>query len=452
MASATHSDASQAALPAATARPERDPARMVFRASAAAAALALAFGVGLFSAHKENALFRVVFGAWEAVESTIKEIPNLTGSRPIHFLRDARYEGSGVTINQVATDDLVLLSGFIEDDQKVELIERDGTVLASWRLSPREMLPSPGQCRNPPQTDWNSPAHNTIIGPDGSIVLSFESCGMVKLDRCGNELWSTREITHHSPNFLADGGLVIGGGEHITEAPWPFVTPYWEDLVMKFDAAGRLIMAKPASEMFLENGMAPLLTATTEFEARIDGEFHLNEVEELPPELAEAFPMFAPGDLMISFRNLNMIMVTDPAFERVKWYKIGPWLRQHDPDWNPDGRITVFDNHPDGTQDGRINGGSRIWAIDPATREAQLVYGGRPGETFSTAERGLHQMQPDGGVLVTEAYYGRAFQVDPSGDVVWEYINRYDDEQTAWLHGAEAWPRSYFSVRDWSCS
>lgn len=426
-------------------------ARLAFRASAIIAVLGLAFGVGLYSAHKENALYRVVYGTFETVQTTIEEIPNLLGTRPIRFLRDARYEGSGVTVNEVATDDLVLLSGFIGDDQKVELMERDGTVLATWRLLPREMLPSPEQCRNPPQTDWNSPAHNTIIAPDGSIVLSFESCGMVKLDRCGKQLWATREVTHHSPNFLSDGGIVIGGGELVTQAPWPFVTPFWEDLVMKFDSAGKLLMAKPASSMFLANGMAPLLTASTQFNARIDGEFHLNEVEELSPEMTAAFPMFEAGDLLVSFRNLNMIMVTDPMFEKVKWYRIGPWLRQHDPDWNANGRITVFDNHPDGTDSGRINGGSRIWSIDPATKKAETIYGGKPGQTFSTAERGLHQMQPDGGVLITEAYYGRAFQVDPAGKVVWEYINRYDDDQTAWIHGAESWPRDYFTVSNWSC-
>ena len=426
-------------------------ARRVFIACAVILVLGLTLLLGLYSAHKENALYKLVYGAIDSVQETIEEIPNLTHSRPIHFLRDARYQGSGVTVNTVGTDDLILLSGFLGDDQKVELMQRDGKVLNTWVLHPRAMLPSPNQCRNPPQTDWNSPAHNTIIEPDGSVVLSFESCGMVKLDRCGKELWATKQITHHSPNFLSGGGYVTGGGEYVTKAPWPFQAPFWEDLVMKFSPDGKLTMAKPASAMFLKNGMAPLLTASTQFEAKIDGEFHMNEVEELSPALAPAFPMFKAGDLLVSFRNLNMIMVTDPEFETIKWYKIGPWIRQHDPDWDADGRITVFDNHPDGTQDGHINGGTRIVAVDPKTNEAQVLYGGRPGQTFSTAERGLHQMQPDGGILITEAYYGRAFQVDKTGKIVWQYVNRYDAKQTAWLHGAESYPRDYFTVKDWSC-
>lgn len=429
-----------------------DFSRLAFRASAVIAILGLFLGVGLYSGYKKNALFNTVFSAWDGVETTIKEIPNLTHSRPIHFLRDARYKGSGVTVNKVVTDDLVLLSGFIGDDQKIELIERNGKVLASWRLLPREMLPTVKQCRNPPATDWNSPAHGALIQPDGSVIVSFESCGMVKLDRCGHKLWATNELTHHSPNFTADGGFVIGGGHEVKgKAPWPFKAPFWEDTVNKYNADGKLVMSNRATEMFLKNGMAPLLTASTNFGATIDGEFHLNEAEELSPALAPSFPMFAAGDLLVSFRNLNMIMVTDPKFEKVKWYKVGPWIRQHDPDWNANGWITVFDNHSDGTDDGHINGGSRIMAVNPATGETKTLYGGRKGQTYSTSERGLHQMQPDGGPLITEAYYGRAFQVDPAGKLLWEYINRYDDKQTAWLHGAETWPRSYFTVKDWSC-
>ena len=426
-----------------------DLSRLAFRTSAVVSAMALALGVGLYSGYKKNALFESVAG----LRDTVTEIPNLLHWRPIRFLRAAAFKGAGVTVNKVKSDDLVLLSGFFGDDQKVELIQRDGKIVNSWRLLPLSLLPdAKRQCRKPPPTNWNVSAHNTIIQPDGSIVVSFESCGMVKLDRCGRKLWSTTEVTHHSPNFLANGGVVIGGGELVKHRmPWPFTSPFWEDTVDKYDANGKLVMRKAATSLFLNNGWAAQLTSSTNFDAKIDGEFHLNEVEELSPALASAFPMFRAGDLLISYRNLNLLMVTDSGFEKIKWFKVGPWIRQHDPDWNANGWITVFDNHPDGTEGGKINGGSRIVAVNPATGEAKTLYGGRKGQTFSTTERGLHQMQPDGGILITEAYRGRAFQVDPTGQIVWEYVNRYDDTHTAWIHGAEAWPRSYFTVQDWRC-
>ena len=424
-----------------------DFARVAFWASSIVGTLSLTFCAGVYTTSTERPVANAIAGVMDDTRTLVEEVPNITGSRPIHFLMPARYRGSGVTVNKVDTDDLVLLSGFMGDDQKVRLIQRDGRIVREWRLRVHELLPSAGQCRKAPMTDWNVSTHDTLIQPDGSIVLSFESCGMVKLDRCGGKLWSTREMTHHSPNFLHDGRIVIGGATHISSpAPWPIKSPYWEDLIRIYDANGKLLRERKITDLLLGSGLLPTITANGSDDARIDGEFHLNEVEELPERLASAFPMFAPGDLLVSLRNLNMILVTDANATRVKWYHTGPWIRQHDPDWQPDGRITVFDNHRDPK-----GGGSRIVAIDPKTGQTETLYGGRKGQFFLTPERGLHQIQPDDGLLIAEANYGRAFQVDRSGKVVWEYVNRFDDTDTAWLSGASAYPRSYFTVSDWSC-
>lgn len=429
-----------------------DISRMAFYASAVTGAVALVFGAGLFSARSDNAVARAAFGVYDDAKLLIEELPNLRHQRPTHFLVPARYAGKDVTVNKPVGDDLLLLSGFLGDNQKAQLMRRDGSVLASWDLLPLEQLPSAGQCRNVPQTNWNSAAHNVLIQPDGSVLFSYESCGMVKLDRCGKKQWATKELTHHSPNMLSDGGIVIGGSDYVSKPTrWPFTEPYWEDVIRVYNAQGKLVRQRGITDLFVRNGMLAALTSHSDDNPKTNGEFHLNEVEELPAALASAFPMFEAGDLLVSIRNLNMILVTDAKMERIKWHHVGPWVRQHDPDWGTDGRITVFDNHPDGTADGTRFGGSRIIAINPATGEAQTVYGGRTGQHFFTNQRGLHQMLGDGSMLITEANAGRAFQVDGSGRIVWQYVNRYDDKEAAWLNGVESYPKSYFTVKDWSC-
>ena len=433
-----------------------DVSRIAFYTGSILAAVGIVFGAGLYSGLSGNALARAASGVYDDTRTLITEIPNLTRERPIHFLAPAHYPGKGVTLNKVGNkaggDDLLLLSGFLGDNQKAQLMRRDGSVLARWDLLPLAQLPSAGQCRNVPQTDWNSAAHNVLIEPDGSVLFSYESCGMVKLDRCGKKLWATREITHHSPNRLADGRIVIGGSAYISAgAGWPFVVPYWEDVVRTYDAKGKQLSANKITDLFVRNGLLSLLTSSSEDNPKVNGEFHLNEVEELPAALASAFPMFAAGDLLLSIRNLNMILVTDAKMERIKWHRVGPWIRQHDPDWGTDGRISVFDNHPDGTADGSRHGGSRIIAVDPATGATQTLYGGRKDQHFFSNQRGLHQMLGDGAMLITEANAGRAFQVDRGGRIVWEYVNRYDAKDAAWLNGVESYPQSYFTVKDWSC-
>jgi hypothetical protein len=161
--------------------------------------------------------------------------------------------------------------------------------------------------------------------------------------------------------------------------------------------------------------------------------------------------MFAAGDLLLSLRNWNMLLVTDKDAKTIKWWRVGPYIRQHDPDWEADGTITVFDNHSDDTLDGAYSAGSRIWKIDPATGAAKTLYGGNPDQPMFSAERGTHQTQADGDILITEAQSGRSFEVTPAGKIVWEYINRYDDKQVTWLHDAEVFDPSFFTVKDWSC-
>ncbi|MGB3314507.1 MAG: arylsulfotransferase family protein, partial [Albidovulum sp.] len=144
-------------------------------------------------------------------------------------------------------------------------------------------------------------------------------------------------------------------------------------------------------------------------------------------------------------------VVTDPEVKVIKWLKIGPFIRQHDPDFEPDGTITVFDNHSDDSLDGNRGGGSRVWRIDPATDRAVTLYGGRDGQRFFSPERSTHQMQPDGNLMITAAQEGRSFEVTPAGDIVWEYVNRYDDNRVTWLHDAQTYDPSFFTVTDWTC-
>ena len=40
---------------------------------------------------------------------------------------------------------------------------------------------------------------------------------------------------------------------------------------------------------------------------------------------------------------------------------------------------------------------------------------------------GNHQWLPNGNVLITESWQGRAFEVNPRGEIVWEYVNYVDD-------------------------
>jgi hypothetical protein len=53
--------------------------------------------------------------------------------------------------------------------------------------------------------------------------------------------------------------------------------------------------------------------------------------------------------------------------------------------------------------------------------------------------------------MITEFEGGRAFEVDPAGKIVWEYINRYDETRITELTEARLYSADHFEVSDWSC-
>jgi hypothetical protein len=179
---------------------------------------------------------------------------------------------------------------------------------------------------------------------------------------------------------------------------------------------------------------------------------HLNDVKELWPEMAGHFPQFAAGDLMVSLRNLGLIMVLDPATKKVKWYRIGPWMDQHDPDFLPSGKISVFSNNNDLTEDGSRLGGSTIIEVDPVSGASRARYGGVPNQRMYTRVRGNHQPLENGNVLIVESRGGRVIEVNPMGEIVWKFVNRYDDDHVAYVNDAIRYPPDYFKVTDWTCT
>ena len=65
--------------------------------------------------------------------------------------------------------------------------------------------------------------------------------------------------------------------------------------------------------------------------------------------------------------------------------------------------------------------------------------------------RGEHEATDSGGLFITEHEGGRVFETDVSGQIIWEYINRYDEGEVAEITEARIYPTEYFKVSDWTC-
>jgi hypothetical protein len=432
-----------------------DVARIWFIASCVAAIFAYGVAVGRYQIFP----FRILNYGVSSLLELRQEARVMAGVRPSWHVRTARHEGAGVTVLQQdrMAPGLTLVAGMFDGENQIRLIEPDGTPVRTWAASYSMLFPQAGhlESRRRPRTDWNVQIHGALALPDGSVVFNFDYAGTAKLDRCGNVQWTLAHPTHHSIETSEDGSYWIPGRrsvDAITGFPRSDAG-YDEDLILKVSDAGEIIEEKAVADIFVANGLLHLLLLKGPGPVFRSGEVvHLNDIEELPDSIADRFAGLDAGDLMLSFRNEFLVMIVSPVDWRVKWLQTGPWVHQHDPDFQADGTITLFDNRTDDTEAGSHSGGSRILELDPASGTTRVLYGGVPDQEMHTAFLGKHQVLPNGNILITQAQGGRLLEVTGAGEIVWELVNRYDDDMVAVVTQALRYPPSYFHVANWACA
>ncbi|MEM7022433.1 MAG: arylsulfotransferase family protein [Pseudomonadota bacterium] len=452
--------------------PERDVSKIVFVVLSVLFLGLFIFLLGMYSGVTRSLPYRVVSKLWDDAKLVYRETVNhLPDGEPVHFLQPARGPGTGVTVNERDDENLVLMAGFFDGGNELRLISRDGAIVAHWPVRFSEHFPDPTHLTNPPETDRNVDIHGALINPDGSVVFNYEDSGTVKLSRCNVVLWTLPHATHHSVEKAEEGGYWIPGSRRVSstdaEAFPPFTdaapdVPFADRLILKVTEDGAIDLELSVTQALYDSGLEPILTAggfPFREQSAWDRELvHLNKIGELPSAMADAFPQFEAGDLVLSLRNFNLVFVVDPDDGRVKWHHTGPWRRQHDPEFSPDGTIVIFNNNTYETElidrsvsDPNTPRVSNIIRIDPMTGQTEIVYGMNPDQEMLSVIRGKHDLTPDGGLFITEFEAGRVFEVDAEGETVWEYINRYDDERVLEITEGRLYPGAYFEVDDWSC-
>jgi len=146
--------------------------------------------------------------------------------------------------------------------------------------------------------------------------------------------------------------------------------------------------------------------------------FHLNTVGLVPDNLLGSGDVrFRPGNLLICLRNVNQIAILEPETYRILWSWGQGYLEwPHHPTMLPSGRILVFDN-------GVHRKYSRVLELDPVRKTIVWEYRSSPPEEFYSRARGAAQRLANGNTLITESDRGRVFEVTPSGEIVWTWLN-----------------------------
>lgn len=377
--------------------------------------------------------------------------------RPEQYLVTAQYPGEGVTVydRELTAEGSNFIAALWGETLGFRLLAMDGTELHRWNVSLNEIFPDQSHLEQR-RHDWDAEIHGMYLFPNGDVVFIFDRIGIVRIDHCDKVVWALPNYAHHSVFVDDDGDIWISGevAEGYRRSDLPGIDALvMDELIVKLSPEGEELRRISILDAIYASGYEGLLFGKGRDVVKHDERdgsdiLHLNDVEILSKSMAAAFPMLNAGDIMISLRNINAVVVLDGNTTDVKWSLVGPFLAQHDPDFLPDGTISIFDNRRFDTNMAGRPRQSRIVTVNPVTLAASVAYGNDPSQAFYTGKMGKHQTLANGNILITEAEAGRAFEVTSDGTVVWEFINRWDEDEAALIMGTQRIASDYLA-EDW---
>lgn len=294
------------------------------------------------------------------------------------------------------------LNLYTNDRDRAYVVDTRGRLLHTWRVAGR------------------SACETFELLEGGSIAALSVDEGVTVVDRGSNVTWHADFAAHHDVARDASGELWVPAWREES----------WRGRRVRFDELVRLSPQgerRSAWSTFDRRAdLAPLHAphpldrpprAGAERAARVYDYHHLNSVRPLPENALQDDARFRPGNLLLCLRNVHLVLILERETLAPVWH-FGPGVLDfpHMPSMTADGTVLVFDN-------GRSRGWSRVLELDPRSGEVVWSWAAEPREAFFSDLRGSCQRLPNGNTLICESQRGHAFEVDPAGEIVWEFWN-----------------------------
>jgi hypothetical protein len=374
-----------------------------------------------------------------------------TKKLPLHYMRISHDFPQPVNLEGQSENGINLVTRVAKGSElAVEIVDMGGNVLHSWNVDWFRVWPDATHVPDllKPKAKPGTHIHGALVLENGELIYNYEHLGLVKLSRSGDVIWRLPYQTHHSIHRHGDGNLWVSGQKLMTE-PDPHYphrkTPFDKYTILEINPDdGAVVHEWGVEDILYQNGYGSLLDLVpvppTELTQVLDDRLHLNDVEPFPLDMEEGF--FQQGDVLVSLRNVSTVFVFNQDTGKIKYITTGRFAQQHDPDFLDGNRISVFDNNWKVAKPG-VPVYSRIVIINAPTSEMEVVYEGGAGKNFFTPFMGKHQWLANGNILITEAMFGRAFEVNPEGDIVWQYVNKVGDDLVALVEEVTRLPLNY---------
>jgi hypothetical protein len=359
---------------------------------------------------------------------------------------------TGVLLNndQVSKHPMIIVS-WMDGHNLIKLINNDGKLLHSWRFLATDVFENIANINAKPEL---RPVHGVHLHNNGDIVFNIEYSGTAKINSCSEVLWNLPNYNHHSISLDEKGNYWIPAkdmDENATEYPGIGQLES-QDTLQNMSPTGSVIKDIRIYDILLKSKLKKYIFKI--YPNVIDRHTtHLNDIEVLSNEMSNEYPSFEAGDLLISLRNLNLVFVMDPETFEIKWHISDPLNYQHDPDFIGKGWIGIYNNRTDGTDNGKVLGGSQIVGVHTETDETKILFEATYETPFYTEFFGKWQLLENGNMLLTESMPGRVIEVTKSGEVVWEWMNeKYHENAMPVVTEATRININKEEIAQWNCS
>ncbi len=270
------------------------------------------------------------------------------------------------------------------------------------------------------------PFHSLLMENKDLVLSFFESENLMKLDSTSRVLWKNDEWKFHHSITKGIGNTIWVCGTKKTKFKIRENNAtisnfnkqninYRDDYIIKVDSEnGNTLYSKSVSEILIENGLKSLFYTGVN---KTWDPIHLNDIEIALSTTA----FWKKGDLFISLRNLNLVVLYRPGTNRIIWYKQGPFLSQHDVDILDEHRISIFNNNSlhDYIDVKKKNastsvmdqlGYNEIIIYDFESDSVSQLYQNKMIENeLSTSTEGLMDLLPNGDMFFEEQNEGKVY-------------------------------------------
>ncbi len=292
---------------------------------------------------------------------------------------------------------------------------------------------------------WNAPAGGTFSYArpldNGNILTRLHDVdgnrSIIEIDQSRNKVWEFEQppgfTFHHDHSRLSNGNTLILCAQEIL-VPAISSEMLEDDCLMEVTPGGTIVWQWQTADHFDD------FQFTDQWQQAIAdhaGDWaHANSAHAIPDDTSHLDPRFQPGNIVVSYRHLNSVIIIDRVSGDIVWRTDGLTIGQHDPEMLPDslpggGNILVFDNG----LGGRYNfGGTEVWRahsriveIDPTDFSIAYEYKARnsgfPDFMFNSFFISSAQRLPNGSTFIDEGAFGRFFEVMADGTMVWEFVS-----------------------------